>query len=97
MTLFKTTPTCEHCKTNDANSFVLFGRKDDLSNGKWKYLCGCTPDSEAYVIELDRFFSKPAATVDWLAHMHEKTWINWKDFMDMMTRFRKASESFHAL
>lgn len=43
------------------------------------------------------FFRSPAATVDWLAHMHEKAWMDWVDFMDMMYRFRHATNSYFQL
>lgn len=36
-------------------------------------------------------------TVDWLAHMHPKQWMNWSDFMDMVKRFRVATDSFNSL
>ena len=37
-------------------------------------------DNEEYYILIDNFFSQTSSAVDWLAHMHEKKWVNWNDF-----------------
>jgi hypothetical protein len=58
------------------------------------FCCECTSEKEVYYIEFHRFFASPAATVDWLAHMHEKSWMDWPDFMAMMHRFRAATASY---
>lgn len=97
MTTFKQEPACEICKAKTANSFVVIGDKDDSTTWQWQFSCGCVPDNEIYRVEHSRIFASPAGTVDWLAHLHEKTWMNWKDFMDMMTRFRHATSSYHLL
>lgn len=85
---FKKKPMCEVCRLEEATSFSYF------KNGGWKFTGACTVDTERYYIELYRFFNSPSSTTDWLAHMDEKTWMDWKDFMSMMHRFRKATDSF---
>ena len=44
----------------------------------------------------EKFFLEPAQMIDWLAHLHEKDWMDWRDFMGMTTRFRAATESYNA-
>jgi len=80
---------CEACGEEPATSFSYF--QDDEC---WKFTGDCTTQTEMYYIELETFFKSPPATVDWLAHMHEKDWMNWKDFMGMMHRFRARTDSF---
>ena len=63
----------------------------------WKFCGLCTSNSEDYYILLEYFFDSPGSTVDWLAHMHEKTGMDWVGFMDMMHRFRNATGSFNKL
>jgi hypothetical protein len=82
------TPICEVCGKEPATSFSWI-------DGDWKFCGDCTADSEIYYVELRLFFHSPAATVDWLAHLAEKDWVDWRLFMDMMTRFREATESFN--
>lgn len=96
MSKFKKEPKCEKCCIEEATAFVCIDGKSPSGIGSWKFCCKCTSDEESYYIPIDNFFSHPAVTVDWLAHMHEKTWMNWNDFMDMITRFRKATNSFGA-
>lgn len=81
-------PTCEECEKDLATSFSLVAER-------WKFTCECTSEAETYYIKLDDFFRRPAAMVDWLGHMHEKGWMNWNDFMDMMLRFRAATGSYN--
>ena len=85
------TPFCEICKKERATSFSYFDLPDREIKG-WKYCCQCTNEYEEYYIQFSRFFGDDTEMVDWLGHMHEKTWMNWSDFMDMMHRFR--SEMF---
>ena len=54
-------------------------------------------DFNEYHFEIGRFFSSPAATVDWIAHLHGKHWFDAKDFCFMMKRFREATGSSGAL
>jgi hypothetical protein len=83
-------PQCEVCGNEPATSFSWF--KDD---GTWKFCGDCTRETETYYIQFNSIFKSPSSTVDWLAHMHEKNWMNWQVFGDMMHRFRAATDSFH--
>lgn len=95
--MFKKKPICELCSQNEATSFSFIATSSDPSIGDWKFVCECTSDEEDYYIPIKSFFSKPPAAVDWMAHMHEKSWMNWSNFMEMMHRFRKATDSYGAL
>lgn len=88
---------CEVCGKEEATSFSFFSDHGNWENGTWKFCGGCTSDQEDYYIEFDRFFKTRGATIDWLAHMHEKNWMNWSNFMDMIHRFRQATDSFREL
>ena len=65
--------------------------------GRWRICGNCTSTSEMYYIRFDSFFGSYRSTIDWLAHMHEKDWMNWEDFMNMMDRFREATGSYWAI
>jgi hypothetical protein len=91
--MFKKKPICEMCGKNEATSFSFIWRDQEASEGDWKFVCECTASSVRYFIPISDFFSRPAATVDWLAHMHEKSWMDWRNFMEMMYRLRKATDS----
>ncbi len=88
---FTKTPKCEECGSNPATAFHYFHNSKN-----WKFCCGCAEDS-TYRVDFDRFFSSPASTVDWLAHLDEKNWKNWRSFMEMITRFRTETDSFGAM
>ncbi|HLP45076.1 MAG TPA: hypothetical protein VK469_03980, partial [Candidatus Kapabacteria bacterium] len=91
---FKETPKCEVCKKNEATAFSFI--KDyskEGEKGQWKFSCNCTNSTERYYIMFEDFFSDPSKLVNKLAHMHQKTWMDWNNFMDMMTRFRAALSS----
>ena len=92
--MFKTKPICELCGKNEATSFSFFVDDSKSYSSNWKFVCECTADNERYAILIQRFFSNPSSTVDWMAHMHEKDWMDWNNFMDMMTRFRAATDSY---
>jgi hypothetical protein len=94
--MFRQSPICEECGRNEAISFRFFPSGSDSSKGEWKFVCGCTAKSDGYYILINDFFASPPATVDCLAHMNDKKWMNWNDFMCMMERFRKATNSFGA-
>jgi hypothetical protein len=64
---------------------------------RWMFVGDCETDSGTYPVGIDRFFHNPSATVDWMAHLTEKRWMNWKDFMEMMRRFRRETDSFHCI
>jgi len=60
----------------------------------WRFCGACMYEEGTYPIEIDRFFHSPPATVDWIAHLHEKNWMDWRDFADMMDRFRHSTQSY---
>ncbi len=94
-TAFKKIPQCEICNAEEASSFSCMS----ANSGKmtdWKFCGACTSEKEVYYIPIDGFFASPRSTVDWLAHMHEKD-MDWKSYMDMMRRFREATDSYNAL
>ena len=95
--MFKVKPICEACGEKEAESFSFLPFDSDSSNGEWKFVCECTSESEHYYIPISNFFANPSATVDWMAHMNEKTWMDWSNFMNMMERFRKVTDSYGAL
>lgn len=84
---FPQTPVCEKCGKESATSFSYI-------KGQWLFTGGCTSGKERYYIMLEGFFKSPASTVDWLAHMYEKTWFEPNDFFDMIDRFREATQSY---
>ena len=93
-TRFDKTPLCEVCGKEQAISFSSMEKKAGRIT-KWKFCGMCTSESERYYITFDRLFRSPGSTVDWLAHMHEKEGMDWQNFMEMMHRFRGATESFN--
>ncbi len=91
-TKFDKKPICEKCRKGVAISFSYF---DHAPSGKhWRFCCSCTDETEKYYVKIDSFFSSAASTIDWLAHLHEKDWVDWRDFMNMMDRFRDATGSY---
>ncbi|MEY3786585.1 MAG: hypothetical protein RLZ75_792 [Pseudomonadota bacterium] len=94
--MFKIKPICEECGRSEASSFS-FIRETEPFKGNWKFICDCTANDEDYYIQINKFFSNPSASVDWMGHMQEKTWMNWQNFMEMMSRFRKATGSYGSL
>jgi len=91
--MFPKIPICEVCNSQPAISFSFI---DGGANPGWKFTCSCA-EEEMYYITFESFFSAPPSMVDWLAHMNEKTWMNWMDFMNMMDRFREATQSYGRL
>ncbi len=87
-TLFNTMPLCEACEKSEAVSFSLI-------NQQWQFTCYCTAEKESYYIEFDQYFSRPSETVDWMAHLHAKPWMDWNNFMSMICRFRKKIGLFN--
>ncbi|MGE0557838.1 MAG: hypothetical protein AB7O69_06155 [Burkholderiales bacterium] len=94
-TKFDKTPMCEVCGKKPAMSFSYFSQ--ELPGKQWRFCCLCTDETETYYVKIDDFFSSAGSTVDWLAHLHKKSWVQWPEFMDMMHRFRKATESFNKI
>jgi hypothetical protein len=68
-------------------SFSYF--KDNETGKRWMFCCMCTADTEDYYIKLDRFFATRNSSVWWLVHMHEKVWMDWNEFMDMLSRYHE--------
>jgi protein-arginine kinase activator protein McsA len=98
MSIFKKKPLCEECGDNEATAFVFIPSiEGDHHQGSWKFCCTCTSEDERYDINIEHFFRSPACTVDWLAHTNGKRWVNWPDFMDMMSRFRHATDSYGSI
>jgi len=87
---------CEVCSKNEATSFSFILTDAESFQGDWKFACECTTENEKYYIQLKDFFANPSSSVDWMAHMHEKSWMDWNNFMEMMDRFRKATDSYGA-
>ena len=95
--MFKQNPVCEVCGKDTASAFVFIQNPVGSWKGSWKFACKCTTQQESYYVAIDKIFKSPPATVDWLAHLAEKDWVNWNDFMRMMHRFRQATKSFGQL
>jgi len=88
---FHEIPMCEILHDKPAAHFTF-------RRGKWLFVSTEAPeDFNEYHFEIVNFFKTPAATVDWLAHLHEKSWFDPDDFCQMMHRFREATNSFGAL
>lgn len=90
--MFPSKPSCEVCNSQTAQNFTC-----ERLTSEWRFLCNSCSDlvPDSYPVELARFFETPAATVDWIAHLSEKSWMNQKIFADMMVRFRAATDSFN--
>lgn len=97
MAQFRNVPMCEVCNANVATSFSLVSTRPTGGKPEWKFVCLCTDNAEERYVQIGRFFANPAATTDWLAHLHEIPEMDWHGFMDMVTRFRRATDSFNSL
>ncbi len=87
---FNKAPTCEQCHEKPAVSFSFFFRNlNQGQDGTWRLCCGCTSQTEDYYIEFDNFFSEEAG---WLAHLGEKTWMDWDNWNLMIERFHDKAE-----
>jgi hypothetical protein len=88
---FRKTPMCEILHNKPAAHFTC--RRE-----KWLFVSSEAPeDFNEYHFEIADFFKSPASTIDWLAHLHEKSWFDPSDFCQMIHRFREATISFGAL
>jgi len=85
---FPKEPNCELCNTEPATFFVH--REDE----GWCFTGTCDESLGEYPIQIERFFNSPPSTTDWLAHLYEKSWMDWSDFGAMFHRFRKSTNSF---
>jgi len=88
--MFKNDPICEACGQSKAEYFSCF-REEDSLHGNWKYTCQCEAGTKRYWIPISGFFGSPSETTDWLLQVHQKTWMDWDGFMDMLRRYRKAA------
>ena len=83
-------PTCEVCQEKPALSFSFFFENiNQGQDGTWKLCCDCTSQTEDYYVLFDNFFSGEAG---WMAHLREKTWMDWGDWYAMMKRFLDEAE-----
>ena len=65
------------------------------STGEWLFVCKDAPDLPGdYCIKVADIFKSPAAFVDWIAHLNEKTWFDPNKFADFFTRLRKANNLY---
>jgi hypothetical protein len=92
-TAFPTQPECETCRKETAAVFIKGLDPENPIN--WRFVC---PKCDslvhvAYRVEIDSFLASPAHTVNWLAHLGTKGWMNWAEFAQMMRRFRSATGS----
>jgi len=81
---------CELCGKKIATTFAYF---DDHQPGRhWLFSCQCSDERQDYSIAIGDFFSNPAATMDGLAQLNKKPWMNWREFVAMLERFRTVNE-----
>lgn len=94
---FYKSPMCEICRERQALVFEFY--PDAYTTAPihgWCFTCAeCNECDSKYWFYIGNFFQSPASTVDWLAHIHGKPWMDWSGFMDMMNRFREATGSFN--
>ncbi len=100
MKMFNVSPMCEICGKAEATHFAL-ERPDTTDHeqikreGKWRFVCVDENNyNEFYHISIKEYFKSPMQTVDWMAHIHRKDWMNNDNFMDMIVRFRKATNGW---
>jgi hypothetical protein len=88
---FNKTPRCELLPAKPAQYFTC-------QDGKWLFVSLEAPEKLTdYHFEIADFFKSPASTIDWLAHLSEKEWFDPHDFLAMIHRFRKATDSYGGL
>ncbi len=78
---------------DDTYAEDMAARAKEKGSRRWQFTCDECANS-GYQVETWRFFHSPASTVDWIAHLHEKSWMDWDDFALMMWRFREATQSY---
>ena len=89
--LFTKIPSCEILPDQPAEHFTF-------RRGHWLFVSTKAPeDFNEYHFKIRDFFKSPSATVDWIAHLSEKSWFDPADFCAMIHRFRIATDSFGAL
>ncbi|PHS69507.1 MAG: hypothetical protein COB23_06025 [Methylophaga sp.] len=85
--MFKKQPICEVCGDNEATFVSLIPVQPNSMDGSWKFTCDCTSQIEKNPLPINKIFSSPTATAEWLEHMREKNWFKKDDFLAMMNRY----------
>ena len=88
--LFPKIPRCEVCKSEPATSLSVIC-KDGADS--WVLAGACTEGREQYYVTFDSMFESPAETVDWIAHLSEKTWFSPREFFSVVRRLRAVTSS----
>jgi hypothetical protein len=64
----------------------------DPFTGEWSFVGKDAPEkSGEYNVAVDDLLSSPKSLVDWLAHLHEKTWFDPEKFFQFFERFRESN------
>lgn len=94
---FPVLPKCEFCKSRTAIGFIpdIDTFKKRGSGASWMWVCSSDDCPDGYIVEFARFFNSPAATVDWLAHLADKSWFDANKFCKMMERFRDETKCYN--
>ena len=89
----------DECVFDAAKPPHVSERRYASAPGCWKFSCArcASNDARSYAFDISRFFHSARSMVDWIAHLHEKAWMDANDFAAMMHRFRAATNSFGAL
>ena len=65
------------------------------STGEWQFVSVNAPEELGdYNVAVTRLIRSPAALVDWLAHLDEKTWFKPDLFFTFFTRLRKENKLY---
>ena len=99
--MFRYEPMCEICGRKAATHFSL-ERPNTTDHhrikegGVWRFVCEDEENyNEMYYVPIGKMFESPSETVDWMAHLNEKGWMNWDNFMEMIYRFRREAFGFN--
>ena len=79
---------CESCGRQ--TDFMAGFFSCDSHKQRWSFECSTCP-SIGYVVAVNRFFSSPGGTVDWIAHLSEKRWFNAGEFVKFIHWVRGAA------
>jgi hypothetical protein len=67
----------------------------DPFTGTWQFVSANAPESGAdYNIPVSDLIKSAESLVDWLAHIHQKTWFKPDLFFDFFVRFRRENGLF---
>ncbi len=81
---------CELCQTHlhlSDGYFAYFDGRSQRNFKGWYFACVNCPDA-GYDIKVSKFFQSPTETINWLAHIAEKSWFDGNEFCDFMWRLR---------